>query len=358
MPVSSSGGMPSTEWYPRNSGQVQNWMLYADAARPGTTQNDYLDGGGDVTSYAGGPGDDWYVVHHSTDTIAERPGEGADTVLAWADYQLAEGVDNLTLLPGPGLVATGNSVGNIIIGNDGDNTVDGGDASDDLTGGAGRDLFIERAGEADFDVVKDFESHDVVRLEGWGFASFAEVQAAMEQLSGADGQPAVRLMKTVTTPDGSISTAAVTFEHRTLADFSAANFELGAGSGDGSGGTTGGAQPTPDAARAYVAPDATGTARGSASADGQTLIGGGGDDIFHVGTLGDGGDRILDWSMGDRLGMFPVDRGELFIEQDGNDTGIYVNTAAPFEEPDLHLVASLADTAATSFDPYRDIFFV
>jgi Ca2+-binding RTX toxin-like protein len=49
--------------------------------------------------------------------------------------------------------------------------------------------------------------------------------------------------------------------------------------------------PTPSENRNYIAPDASGTATGTgaaddifATADGQTLIGGGGDDIFHIGT--------------------------------------------------------------------------
>ncbi|MBX6370082.1 MAG: type I secretion C-terminal target domain-containing protein, partial [Rhodospirillales bacterium] len=52
------------------------------------------------------------------------------------------------------------------------------------------------------------------------------------------------------------------------------------------------ARPTPDIARSYVGPDSTGTARGTAkaedifaSAEGQTLMGGGGDDVFHVGSF-------------------------------------------------------------------------
>jgi Ca2+-binding RTX toxin-like protein len=52
-----------------------------------------------------------------------------------------------------------------------------------------------------------------------------------------------------------------------------------------------GPTPTPIESRAYLTPDGTGTAHGTAAAedifatgDGQTLIGGGGDDIFHVGT--------------------------------------------------------------------------
>jgi Ca2+-binding RTX toxin-like protein len=51
------------------------------------------------------------------------------------------------------------------------------------------------------------------------------------------------------------------------------------------------AHATPDIARGYVATDRSGTAHGTAKADdifasgnGQTLIGGGGDDIFHIGT--------------------------------------------------------------------------
>lgn len=49
--------------------------------------------------------------------------------------------------------------------------------------------------------------------------------------------------------------------------------------------------PTPSEARSYVVPDGTGTAHGTSGADdiystgnNQTLIGGGGNDIFHIGT--------------------------------------------------------------------------
>jgi Ca2+-binding RTX toxin-like protein len=52
-----------------------------------------------------------------------------------------------------------------------------------------------------------------------------------------------------------------------------------------------GPTPTPSEPRSYVAPDGSGTAHGTSAAedifatgDNQTLIGGGGDDIFHVGT--------------------------------------------------------------------------
>jgi beta-glucanase (GH16 family) len=56
-------------------------------------------------------------------------------------------------------------------------------------------------------------------------------------------------------------------------------------------GAAGTAQATPTDARGYAAPDASGTAHGTAGAEdvyangaGQTLIGGGGDDVFHIGT--------------------------------------------------------------------------
>jgi beta-glucanase (GH16 family) len=60
---------------------------------------------------------------------------------------------------------------------------------------------------------------------------------------------------------------------------------------DGSSTVTGAAHATPTEARGYVVPDASGTAHGTAGAEdiyatagGQTLIGGGGDDVFHIGT--------------------------------------------------------------------------
>jgi Ca2+-binding RTX toxin-like protein len=77
--------------------------------------------------------------------------------------------------------------------------------------------------------------------------------------------------------------------------------------------------PTPSEARGYVTPDRSGVAHGTAAAedifasgDGQTLIGGGGDDIFHVGTYtgltidasGPGVTTVSTWgdfTLGDRV---------------------------------------------------------
>jgi Ca2+-binding RTX toxin-like protein len=66
----------------------------------------------------------------------------------------------------------------------------------------------------------------------------------------------------------------------------------GGGGGSSGGGSAEGPTPTPDEPRGYVAPEAgSDTAQGTSGADdifatgdNQTLIGGGGDDIFHIGT--------------------------------------------------------------------------
>jgi beta-glucanase (GH16 family) len=66
------------------------------------------------------------------------------------------------------------------------------------------------------------------------------------------------------------------------------------GASDPGTGGTDTAVATPDVARHYVAPDASGTAHGTSGADDifvtgahQTLVGGGGDDIFHLGSYTD-----------------------------------------------------------------------
>jgi Ca2+-binding RTX toxin-like protein len=167
------------------SGPVQHWFLGADAASPGTAENDYFDGGdGQINHYAGGGGDDQYVVHDSADTIAESAGAGYDSVASFVDYTLPEFVNNLTLLPGGAVRAVGNAEANIITGNGNDNVIDGGGGNDELTGGGGHDRFIVVAGRGN-DTITDFSAGaggDVVELDNYGFGSFDEVRAHMTAL--------------------------------------------------------------------------------------------------------------------------------------------------------------------------------
>ena len=153
----------------------------------GTTGNDTLRSGGNDTM-AGGLGDDTYNVLTAGDVVIEQAGQGVDTVKSNVNFSLGDNIENLTLLgssgTGKGLFGVGNSLDNRIAGDLGIQFINGGAGNDLLTGGGGADTFIVEAGNGS-DLITDFGSDDQVWLQGYGFSSFAAVQAAMVQV-GAD----------------------------------------------------------------------------------------------------------------------------------------------------------------------------
>lgn len=186
----------------------------ANNSPTGTSANDHLNGNwGNTQTFQGGKGDDTYGVGDPGMKIVEKAGEGVDTVSAWVDYTLPGNVENIVVGSPYGVKITGNAGANILAGNTG---------SDTLTGGAGKDLFVMAKGGGQ-DVITDFSpADDQVRLEGYGFADFNAVKAAMTQ-SGSNVVLALG--------DGE----QLTFLNRVIADFTAASF---AG--------LGGAAPAPD----------------------------------------------------------------------------------------------------------------
>lgn len=116
----------------------------------GAQGNDILDGGRGADSLVGGLGDDVYVVDNRRDTITEADGEGMDTVRSLVDYVLGDHVENLTLLGGDDIDATGNAFSNVLTGNAGDNRIDGDAGADTLLGGDGDDLLGGAFGSADY----------------------------------------------------------------------------------------------------------------------------------------------------------------------------------------------------------------
>ena len=93
--------------------------------------------GGDA--FAGGKGDDTYVVNHAGDTIAELLYDGIDLAVSSIDYTIQPYVENLTLA-GAASRGTGNGLANRIEGTDGANLLQGMDGDDSLFGLAGADL--------------------------------------------------------------------------------------------------------------------------------------------------------------------------------------------------------------------------
>ena len=76
-------------------------------------------------------------------------GEGTDTIRSTINYTLASysNVENLTLLAGAALSATGNEFNNLIIGNANDNTLIGNAGNDTLNGLIGADVMTGGSGD-------------------------------------------------------------------------------------------------------------------------------------------------------------------------------------------------------------------
>lgn len=108
----------------------------------GNTGNNVLNGGEGRDTLIGGEGNDTYIIDNSGDIIIEQVNEGNDTVQSYISYNLGNNLENLTLLGGDSLSATGNSLNNHIIGNAGNNIISGLGGDDTLEGGAGDDLYI------------------------------------------------------------------------------------------------------------------------------------------------------------------------------------------------------------------------
>ena len=151
--------------------------------------NDTLDGGPGADQMDGGAGNDTYVVDNLGDQIIDTLDGGTDLALIYATvFTLPPNVENATVAvssrtaDAPGASVYGNAQANVLnggsladnlyggAGNDtlnggaGNDTLDGGAGRDVLTGGLGNDTFVFKRGEANGDVITDFNGNG--RLPG------------------------------------------------------------------------------------------------------------------------------------------------------------------------------------------------
>lgn len=108
--------------------------------------NDTLDGGeGTETDILiGGIGNDVYHIRRSGDTVTEETGtiNGSDTAIVHVEnYTLAANVEKMVLAD-PVANGTGNDLANTITGNAANNVLDGGLGNDVMVGGLGNDTYI------------------------------------------------------------------------------------------------------------------------------------------------------------------------------------------------------------------------
>jgi Ca2+-binding RTX toxin-like protein len=133
----------------------------------GNAADNVIDGRGGSDLMAGGAGNDTYHVDRAPDAgagilgdrVAERSGEGIDTVRSTVSFTLSSNVETLVLtgaatIDGTGNggdnMITGNGAGNVLTGLGGADTIDGGAGNDDIYGGAGKDMLKGSGGLDDF----------------------------------------------------------------------------------------------------------------------------------------------------------------------------------------------------------------
>ena len=149
---------------------------------------DILRGGTGVDIMIGGDGSDSYEVDDAGDIVFEFAGQGTDTVFAYANYTLADNVENLAMDFGTQTYGYGNGSNNSIVGNAqanviegrggndnidgraGNDDLDGGSGNDNLTGGSGDDLLIGGTGT---DVMVGGTGNDSYSVDNLGDSSLS-----------------------------------------------------------------------------------------------------------------------------------------------------------------------------------------
>ncbi|MGV2134083.1 beta strand repeat-containing protein [Agrobacterium vitis] len=104
----------------------------------GSDFNDTFTANSTIT-FAGGKGDDTYVVGNSNVSVSESTGAGSDTVRASVNYTLSDYVETLEYIGAGYFTGTGNTQDNTIIGGAGNDTLIGKAGADILNGGDGSD---------------------------------------------------------------------------------------------------------------------------------------------------------------------------------------------------------------------------
>lgn len=115
--------------------------------------------GGSVDDRVGGDdGNDTFYITQSNFDAYEQTGDGHDRVFSTASYNLGRfgsELEELRLLGGKDINATGNQYKNTLVGNSGDNLLNGMTANDSLRGNGGADVFIFSTGTGK-DTIVDF----------------------------------------------------------------------------------------------------------------------------------------------------------------------------------------------------------
>ena len=218
----------------------------------GLDGRDVLNGGPGADTLQGGADNDLYVYIDATDTVVEQAGAGNDTV--WTrevSFTLGPNLENLLLAEGTAARdGIGNELDNVITGNAGHNGLVGDDGNDTLIGGVGADDMFGGFGNDTYSV--DNASDLVGEPFGGGFDT---VRSSLPAYVLADGLEGLVLDPGATWAIGNAS-------DNTLVGNGISNYLIGYGGNDSLTGVGG-------------------------DASNDTMIGGLGDDTYHLDSAGD-----------------------------------------------------------------------
>ena len=155
--------------------ELDNVLTGNDAANTliGNDGDDTFYGLGGFDTLIGGAGNDTYVladlsqsqsgqfVRYGYDTVSEDAGAGIDTIVVAAidnpdtistreSYTLGANVENGTIVGTLAFNLAGNELDNVLTGNDAANTLTGNDGNDTIDGGAGADVAVFRGARSDY----------------------------------------------------------------------------------------------------------------------------------------------------------------------------------------------------------------
>jgi Ca2+-binding RTX toxin-like protein len=126
----------------------------------GGAGSDTLDGGLGADSMVGGAGNDTYYVDNLGDSVKETDIYDVDQVITGLNnYTLPTNVERLILTGSANLLATGNTLDNVLTGNAGIDTLVGGDGSDTYNISSSFTVITETIAGGDFDQVRSTASY-------------------------------------------------------------------------------------------------------------------------------------------------------------------------------------------------------
>ncbi len=167
------------------------------------------DSGFEILNY--GLGDDVYSISNLNQYVWETPDGGIDWVVSSINYSLVDTdgagsfgayVENL-MLTGTAIVATGNTLANILVGNDSNNQLYGMEGNDLLLGGAGNDTLDGGSGIDTALFNGNFADYQISYNRALGTATVTDKRTPQEGQSAIDGTDSLKSIEVLQFADKS-----------------------------------------------------------------------------------------------------------------------------------------------------------